>query len=192
MRHDNMMESERHYLLVDDEIFRIRLQRALSERAYSVSGASGCEEALEVLRSVNITHIVLDLNLGQETGLDLLAKLCELQSIKDVKVLMLTGYGSIATAVEAMGFGCVSYLTKLVGVSKILQAFDDVDLHSSLDTEPASLDEIEWEHLQRVLMDHESNIGRAARALGLHRRSLQRKLVRHKERLEILSRKNVQ
>ena len=96
------------------------------------------------------------------------------------RVLMLTGYGSIATALEAVRLGAVHYLTKPADVDEILAAFDrdGSPVESSSDLETPSLARVEWEHLQRVLIDCEGNLSEAARRLGLHRRSLQRKAAR--------------
>jgi two-component system response regulator RegA len=113
-----------------------------------------------------------------ESGLDLLRRLMAIDPT--TKVLMLTGYGSIATAMEAVRLGAVNYLTKPADVDDILAAFDPEaqagDTSPGLET--PSLARVEWEHIQRVLNDCDGNLSEAARRLGMHRRSLQRKASR--------------
>jgi len=94
----------------------------------------------------------------------------------DLEVLVLTGYGSIATAVEAMRRGAVNYLCKPVTVNQLLAGFEPVNEPSDLRNEPPSVEEMAWEHIQRVLNEHDGNVSATARALNMHRRTLQRKL----------------
>ena len=166
----------RSLLIVDDdEPFRIRLIRAFVERGFDVSGAAGYEEAMTIARKDSPELALIDLRLPGRSGLDLVRDLKELDAT--TSIVMLTGYGSIATAVESIKLGAMSYLTKPVDADQILATFELTTSGPTRDTPPApSLARVEWEHLQRVLGDCDGNISHAARILGIHRRSLQRKL----------------
>lgn len=173
-------------LLVDDDaIYRERLGKALAARGYEVRTAANAAEAMALAEADSPELAVLDLRMPGESGLDLLRRLRALDPT--TRVLMLTGYGSIATALEAVRLGAVHYLTKPADVDDILAAFDpdkacgehSAGLESpSLALETPSLARVEWEHIQRVLGDCEGNLSEAARRLGMHRRSLQRKAAR--------------
>lgn len=164
-------------LVVDDDIaFGDALSRALAKREFKVSIAHSIEE-LESLEDVaKHTYAVVDLRIGNDSGLSAIEYLlCQNESMK---IVMLTAYASIATAVEAMKLGAVNYLTKPVNVQEIIdkltttQSSEDV----SLEDTPLSIKRLEWEHLQKILLQHDGNISAAARALNMHRRTLQRKL----------------
>ncbi len=170
-----MVESRPSLLLVDDDgVYRERLAKAITARGYEVRTAADAEAAVALAEAESPELAVLDLRMPGESGLDLLRRLKAIDPT--TKILMLTGYGSIATALEAVRLGAVHYLTKPVDVDEILAAFDrDGAPAETLDTETPSLARVEWEHLQRVLNDCEGNLSEAARRLGMHRRSLQRK-----------------
>ena len=170
-----MVESRPTLLLVDDDgVYRERLAKAMTARGYEVRTAADAEAAVALAEAESPELAVLDLRMPGESGLDLLRRLKAIDPT--TKILMLTGYGSIATALEAVRLGAVHYLTKPVDVDEILAAFDrDGAPAETLDTETPSLARVEWEHLQRVLNDCEGNLSEAARRLGMHRRSLQRK-----------------
>lgn len=172
------MTNESHWLLIDDDdAFLQVLARSLARHGYRVSCATTPVEALSVLESTHIDRCVLDLNLAGESGLQLLPELLSAQ--RDLDVLVLTGYGSIATAVEAMRRGAVNYLCKPVSVSQLINGFEPLEATPELRPEPPSVEEMEWEHIQRVLNVHEGNVSATARALNMHRRTLQRKLQKH-------------
>jgi len=158
----------------DDDFFRERLVRALAERGYAAHGAATVTDALA--RSEEAPEFaVVDLRIGDASGLDVVRAL--IAKDPGTRVVMLTGYGSIATAVEAVRAGAVHYLSKPVDIDQILAAFEGKSATSSVGSvEVPSLARVEWEHIQRVLSDCDGNISQAARLLGLHRRSLQRKL----------------
>ena len=162
----------------DDDVFRNRLLRAFESRGYEVRGAEDTERALAFARDDSPEMAVIDLRMPGPSGLELLKRL---KAIDDTtNVVVLTGYGSIATAVEAVRLGATHYLTKPADADDILAAFARRDQPpdtsaDDISTVP-SLARVEWEHINRVLADCGGNISRAARALGLHRRSLQRKL----------------
>jgi two-component system response regulator RegA len=156
----------------DDEPFRSRLARSLAARGHEVAAAGSAEEALRVARSFQPERAVIDLRMADGSGLDVLSDLQ--REHPELASVLLTGYGSIATATEAVRRGALDYLTKPVDADDVLRAF-----HAGGD-EPAatvpSLQRVEWEHIQRVLADCGGNVSKAARLLGLHRRTLQRKL----------------
>jgi two-component system response regulator RegA len=170
-------ERDAHSVLVvdDDEVFRTRLGRAFADRAFEVRTAQSAEEALLLARQESPEFAVVDLRMPGASGIDLVRELCAIDPA--TVVVMLTGYGSIATAVEAIRAGAVHYLSKPVDIDQILAAFaGQTAATKASEVEVPSLARVEWEHIQRVLADCEGNISRAARLLGLHRRSLQRKL----------------
>jgi len=166
----------RTLLVVDDDVvFRTRLVQAFRERGFDVSGAGSYDEAMATARADSPELALVDLRLPGRSGIDLVRDLKELDATTSIVVL--TGYGSIATAVQSVKLGATSYLTKPVDADQILASLDAA---STSDTPPAHLAQplarVEWEHIQRVLADCEGNVSHAARLLGLHRRSLQRKL----------------
>lgn len=174
------VETRRRLLLVDDNTtFRRTLGNALSRRGFRVDQAGDVAAALSLAQANAPEFAVIDLNLGESQGLCLIPELCGL--VGGVRIVVLTGYASIATAVEAIRLGATHYLAKPAEVEEIIAAFDRVggDSGTPLPSTPMSLAQLEWEHLQRTLLDHEGNVSAAARALGLHRRSLQRKLRKH-------------
>ncbi len=116
------------------------------------------------------------MRIGHESGLEMVKKLISLDD--NTQIIMLTGFASIATAVEAIKLGAVHYLTKPANADEIVSALHKNDGDSSvlISENPLSIKRLEWEHLQKVLMQHEGNISAAARALSMHRRTLQRKL----------------
>ncbi|WP_293765685.1 response regulator [uncultured Aquitalea sp.] len=164
-------------LIDDDEAFLSVLSRSLSRRGHAVATARCGEEALAAERATP-AHIVLDLNLEGESGLRLLPLLR--QRYPTAAIVVLTGYASIATAVEATKLGAVQYLAKPAGVDDILAAFEQVSANPelSLSPQPMSLRRVTWEHLQRVLAENDGNVSATARAMGMHRRTLQRMLAK--------------
>jgi len=161
-------------LVDDDEILRERLAQAIRARGYEVKTAGSAEEALREVAKDSPEMAVLDLKMPGMSGLDLLRELR--QHDPATRVLMLTGYGSIATAVQAVREGAVGYLPKPADADEILAALAGKEAGAPKPGETPSLARAEWEHIQRVLTDCGGNISEAARRLGIHRRSLQRKL----------------
>jgi two-component system response regulator RegA len=172
------LEGVRLLLVDDDEPYRGRLCRAFRERGLRVAEAASTAEALALARSFRPQRAVLDLRLREGSGIDLVAELR--REDPTIACVLLTGYGSIATAVEAMRQGAVHYLTKPADADEILQAFEAEPIDADEGGQPArevpSLHRVEWEHIQRILNACGGNVSRAARLLGLHRRTLQRKL----------------
>jgi two-component system response regulator RegA len=166
-------------LIVDDnETFLRTLERSLLRRGWTVSTATCADEALNLVRQDPPERVVLDLSLGKDSGLQLIPRLLELHP--PLRIVVLTGYASIATAVEAMRLGAANYLPKPAETDEILASFEVKSVAGvSEAVVPMSVRQMEWEHLQRVLLEHDGNISATARVLGLHRRSLQRKLRKH-------------
>lgn len=175
-------ESAPVFLIVDDSgPFRERLARAFRERGFETFTASHYEEAIEVSRERNPQFAVVDLRMPGPSGLVLLRDL-KLQS-PEMQIVILSGFGSIATAVDALHLGAVSFLPKPADADDILAAFErgtgtrpEVPVSPEFPAETPSLARAEWEHIHRVLTDCDHNVSEAARRLGIHRRSLQRKL----------------
>ncbi|UFQ98396.1 response regulator transcription factor [Pseudomonas wenzhouensis] len=170
-------EEQPHLLLVDDDPTFIRVMaRAMSRRGLRVSIASCADEGLALAKEDLPDYAVVDLKMEGDSGLVLLPKLLELDA--EMRVVILTGYSSIATAVEAIKRGAANYLCKPADADDVLTALlsQHADLDSLVPENPMSVDRLQWEHIQRVLAEHEGNISATARALGMHRRTLQRKL----------------
>ncbi len=163
----------------DDETFNAVLTRALSRRGLAAVGATDAEAGLTQARRQPPGRVVLDLNLAGNSGLTLIEPLLAINA--DCRIVVLTGYASIATAVNAIKLGAVQYLAKPVDVDAILAAFEAGSRPGTEEapgSEPLSVERLEWEHIQRVLHEHEGNISSTARALKMHRRTLQRKLAK--------------
>jgi two-component system response regulator RegA len=176
-----MAETSLTVLVVDDDaMFRPRLARAFEARGFEVRTATDAATALELARTESPELAVVDLRMPGGSGLDVVRELKAIDPATNVVVL--TGYGSIATALEAVRLGATHYLTKPADVDDILSAFARAhrqpDVAPVIDYGVPSLARAEWEHIQRVLTDCGGNITQAARLLGLHRRSLQRKLAK--------------
>lgn len=175
-------ESMGRVLLVDDDaVFVQVLSRALTSRGFEVAGAGSGSEALARCADFQPRFIVLDLKLGEESGLALIPRL--IAARPGVRILLLTGFASIATAVEAIKRGAHDYLAKPVDADQVVQALlgqssIDPNAGPALPDAPPPLKRLEWEHIQRVLSECDGNISEAARRLGLHRRTLQRKLAK--------------
>lgn len=172
------MQKSLHILVVeDDELLRTQLGQSLANQGHQTALASGLQQAQALLADLSeLDAAILDLNLEQDNGLDLIEP--TLQQFPAARILILTGYGSIPTAVAATRRGAWNYLTKPASCSDILHALSD-DPASATPLPPSdrpSLLRLEWEHISRVLDDHGGNISAASRALGIHRRTLQRRL----------------
>lgn len=168
----------------DDASFCKVLARALERRGYATLTAPDAAATLKAAEQYPLTHVVLDLKLGADSGLDIIRPLLKLRP--RVRIVLLTGYASIPTAVEAIQRGAYNYLCKPVDASMVVAAFEDKALEMerpATDAEsPMSLRRLEWEHIQRILAEHQGNISAAARALGMHRRTLQRRLAKRPAR----------
>ncbi|MBT5293017.1 MAG: response regulator transcription factor [Cellvibrionales bacterium] len=171
--------TQQHFLLVDDDdVFCSILSRALERREITTSTANSPQQAIELIEQMGniFSHAVIDLNMGKESGLSLIPQLLNLDA--QLKIVVLTGYSSIATTVEAIKRGASNYLCKPASVDEILAAFNEnnVSEQKLVSSKPLSVDRLEWEYIQKTLAEHDGNVSATARALGMHRRTLQRKL----------------
>lgn len=169
-------------LVVDDDAtFRSRLAAAFRRRGYECFEAGSFEEAVAVAEREIPEYAVIDLRLGAESGLEVLRALKRIDG--ETTIVVLTGYGSIATAMDAVRLGAAGYISKPVDVDDVLAAFARGGAEPAVTPAAAysvpSLARAEWEHINRVLSDCDGNVSEAARRLKIHRRSLQRKLQKH-------------
>jgi len=167
----------------DDETLNTVLTRALSRRGLDAEGACSALAALTMAQMRPPGRVVLDLNLAGNSGLALIEPLLAINA--GCRIVVLTGYASIATAVDAIKLGAVQYLAKPVDVDTLLAAFEAgarPNTEEAPATEPFTVNRLEWEHIQRVLHEHGGNISATARVLRMHRRTLQRKLAKRPAR----------
>lgn len=166
---------DRVLLIDDDEAFLNVMQRGFTRRGFDTETCSDPERAIDTCQQFSPSHIVLDLNMPTTSGLLLVPDL--LSAAPSSRLVILTGYSSIATAVAATQAGATNYLCKPASIDEILTAFDNAaEAAPEIPSEPISVERMEWEHIQRVLAENNQNISATARALGMHRRTLQRKL----------------
>lgn len=165
-------------IIEDDATASSLLARVLRRRGYLVETAASVNEALEVSSRGPLQAAIVDLRLGTESGLQLVPTL--VSDHPGIRVLILTGYASIATAVQAIKMGATNYLTKPVNITEIIKALGEGGMQAM--PEPPSgrpsLRRFQWEYIQNILIEHGGNISRAATALGVQRRTLQRKLAK--------------
>lgn len=172
-----MTEFDEKFLLVDDdEMFCQVMKRALVRRGFHVDTFQTADAAINAAEKSHYTKAIVDLKIAQDSGLSVIKTLKTIHP--DIDIIMLTGYSSISTAVEAIKLGALNYLCKPVEIDEILQTFSQDASHEevAVSNTPTSLERLEWEHIQKVLQDNEGNISATARILGMHRRTLQRKL----------------
>jgi two-component system response regulator RegA len=168
----------------DDEVYRNRLARAFVDRGYEVRTAQDHDSAVALATTDSPELAVVDLKMPGKSGLELIKALAEIDPA--TKTVVLTGYGSIATAIDAVRLGATYYLSKPADADDIINAFArgeapplEPPASESGEYKAPSLARAEWEHINRVLSDAGGNISEAARRLGIHRRSLQRKLQKY-------------
>jgi two-component system response regulator RegA len=181
------------FLIIDDDaVFVGVLSHSLQKKGHEALIANDAATALNILRDsvsagCRITRVVLDLKLAETTGLQLLPQLLAIDPC--LQIVMLTGYASVATTVEAIKLGAHNYLCKPASTDEILAVFDDTNdirrgamlapgrvQHAPAIENPLTVGRVEWEYIQRQLAANQGNIAATARALGMHRRTLQRKL----------------
>lgn len=164
-------------LLVDDDTLYLRvLQRALMRRGLPCKVATNHAAALQLASATKPDFALLDLRLGPESGLELIAPLRALRT--DMRIILVTGYASVATAVEAIKRGADDYLPKPASAAMIVRALSGERVPQESEQTMMPLSRLEWEHIQQALSETGGNISAAARMLGMHRRSLQRKLAK--------------
>ena len=176
------MSDAQTLLIVDDnEIFRDRLARAFADRGYEVRTAENHEQAIDAADDDSPEWAIVDLRMPGKNGLEVVRDLVDID--EQTKIVVLTGYGSIATAIDAVRLGAINYLQKPADADDIIAAFSRGENPPMSGAEHSydapSLARAEWEHIQRVLADCGGNISEAARRLDIHRRTLQRKLNRY-------------
>jgi two-component system, response regulator RegA len=179
-----MTDSSHHpsiLIVDDDEVYRTRLARAFVDRGYDVRTGLDFDSALALAQAESPEFAVVDLKMPGKSGLELVKALREIDPA--TKTVVLTGYGSIATAIDAVRLGATYYLSKPADADDIVAAFARAEAPPLQPPDPGyqapSLARAEWEHINRVLSDCGGNISEAARRLGIHRRSLQRKLQKY-------------
>ncbi len=172
-------EHQPHLLLVDDdEVLCSVLGPALKRRGFNVTVAPDYESALSAAAAEAPQFAVVDLKFPGGSGLGLVKSLMQVN--ESMRIVMLTGYASIATAIEAVKLGAHYYLAKPANADDIVAALSGADVaEATISERPLSVNRLEWEHIQRVLSGHQGNISATARVLGMHRRTLQRKLSKH-------------
>lgn len=168
--------TERFLIVDDDPAFTRVLSRAMTRREFEVQVARSAEDAEKLITTWVPDLATVDLKMDGDSGLILIPKLR--QQNPAMKILMLTGYASIATAVEAIKLGATQYLPKPADADQILAALNKIEADAEIEVteQPMSVNRLEWEHIQKVLNEHDGNVSATARALGMHRRTLQRKL----------------
>lgn len=178
MTNDNSSPQDLPRLLLadDDEIFAEVLANALVKRGYEVRVVHDVAAGKQLADKWWPDYAVIDLNMPGDSGLVLLEFLCRQDD--DLKAMVFTGYASIATAVEAIKLGATHYLAKPADADEVLAALHKElgDAEVPVGEEPMSVKRLEWEHIQKILTEVEGNVSEAARRLGMHRRTLQRKL----------------
>lgn len=175
------MNNTANILIIDDDtVFCQLVKRGLERHDYNVRTANDEKSALAAAKEFKADYIFLDLRLGDASGIQLIRPL--LNTHAEAKIIVLTGYASLTTAVQAIKLGATNYLAKPVDVATILKHLADPEASAEAtepefeDASPTSLKRLEWEHIQRVLHENDGNISATARQLNMHRRTLQRKL----------------
>ena len=174
-----MTESGKRMLVVDDDpVFGSVLARALSKRGFVVEVASGVREAQRKFAAGIPDYAVFDLKMADGSGLVLVEELKRLNPA--ARIVVLTGFASVATAIEAIKLGAVHYLPKPADADDVVAAFGrgQGDTGMPVNARPLSVDRLEWEHIQKILAENAGNVSATARALSMHRRTLQRKLTK--------------
>ncbi len=169
--------TDKSLLIVDDDaVFATTLARALSRQGYQVTAVNDVDSASIKAIESHFSYAVVDLKIGDETGLDVVGHLHRHQP--KCCIVVLTGFASIATAVEAIKLGASQYLMKPVEIDDLCAVLEGGKPENDAEPrqEPMSVKRLEWEHIQRVLNEHDGNVSAAARSLNMHRRTLQRKL----------------
>jgi two-component system, response regulator RegA len=173
---------DRTLLIVDDDKpFAARLARAMESRGFAVTAAGGVAEGLAAIAVGAPAFAVIDLRLGDGSGLDVIRALKTARPL--ARAIILTGYGAIATAVTAVKLGAFDYLAKPVDADEITAALmADQSRRPQGSEHPMSADRVRWEHIQRIYESCERNVSETARQLNMHRRTLQRILAKRAPR----------
>lgn len=168
-------------IIDDDQRFRERLTLSFSKRGYDTIAFEDGTSALNYFSEKPVKYVIVDLKLAGEWGLNIVETLLQLDP--NLSIIVLTAYGSIATAIEAVRLGAINYLQKPVSVDEIEKSLINSERQVTKtkfeDADIPSLARVEWEHINRVLTDCDGNIRQSAQKLGMHRRTLQRKLAKY-------------
>jgi len=168
-------------LVDDDKVFVARMARALEARGFDVTLAETVADGIEAVRQTRPAFAVVDMRLDDGSGLDVIAELNRIRP--DARAIVLTGYGNIATAVNAVKLGAVDYLAKPADADDVLNALlAPPDRKAHPPENPMSADRVRWEHIQRVYELCDRNVSETARRLNMHRRTLQRILAKRAPR----------
>ncbi|WP_049720954.1 response regulator transcription factor [Gilvimarinus polysaccharolyticus] len=172
------MTNPNHFLIVDDDtVFAAALQRSLIRRGYNADVAHSAAATQQCAQTQAYHYAIVDLKLGDDSGLEVIKLL--LQAQPSVVIVVLTGYSSIATAVQAIKLGAKNYLCKPADTDELLSALGiSAASQPTIPDRPPSVDRVAWEHIQKVLLENNGNVSATARSLGMHRRTLQRKLTK--------------
>lgn len=177
----NMEQIDQPNLLIvdDDTVFCEVLAEALTKRGYSVTTAHNVDKGIELAKLELPEFAVIDLKMPGKSGLEMVSELKILD--EHTRIVVLTGYASIATAIEAIKLGAIHYLAKPADADDITAAFyrEQGDKETPIRSKPLSVGQLEWEHIHKVLTECEGNISETARRLNMHRRTLQRKLAKY-------------
>jgi len=168
-----MINLKRILVVEDDKILADSLGRSFERREYEVEIANSTREAIESLKKFHPRFAVIDLKMAGESGLECIKRLIEFDS--SIKIVMLTGYASITTTIEAIKLGACYYLAKPANVEMIISAFNG-GVNENVKSKKTSIKNLEWEHIHQALVETDFNISQAAKNLGMHRRTLARKL----------------
>ena len=173
---NDAMDRPNLMIVDDDTVFCDVLAKAMSKRGFEVVCAHTIQTALQQAESLAPEYAIIDLKLADESGLSLVEKIKELDP--GTRIVVLTGYACIATAVEAIKLGATHYLAKPVDADEIMAAFERTngDSDTPINAHPLSVERLEWEYIHRILAENDNNISVTARLLNMHRRTLQRKL----------------
>jgi two-component system response regulator RegA len=172
-----MTDTTRLLIIDDDQVFCDILQRSLSRHNIDAYTCTQTDEALALLSKIDAQYAIVDLRIKNESGLQLIKPLLAINPT--LKIIVLTGYASLATAVEAIKLGAMDYLSKPVDVKSIMQSMNLLEKAKEeveIPEKTVSLKRLEWEQIQRVLKENDGNITNTAKHLGMYRRTLQRKL----------------
>jgi two-component system response regulator RegA len=173
---DNIKDKPSLLIVDDDVTLCIVLQKAMQKRGFDTRVAHDVESAVVLAKQDPPEYAIIDLSMPGESGLTLISRLKEIDA--HTRMVVLTGYASVATAVEAIKLGAIHYLAKPADADEILHSFhrDEGDSKIPIPTRPLTVARLEWEHIQKVLAECDGNISETARRLNMHRRTLQRKL----------------
>ncbi len=167
----------KNMLIIDDDENLTRVMaRAFSRRGFHCEQAHNPDQVKELIKQNHFSHCLLDLKITEHSGLVLIPEL--LDQLPELQIVMLTGFSSIKTAVDAIKLGAINYLCKPADADEVMAAFEATQgsTDSEIKASPLSVNRLEWEHIQKVLSENHGNVSATARALGMHRRTLQRKL----------------